>query len=256
MRWYIVMVALMLLTDVQAGWQDMLGDMVAKSTKSETVSTDSVQSDALRAALKQGVGYAVGTLGKKNGYFNDAKSKIFLPKNLQKMEPLIRKSGGDAMVDELILSMNDAATEAAPKTVDIFFSAIQKMSISDAQAILKSDDNALTEYFRKHSYAELALMIKPIVTKTMDKNKVSYYYKQVRNSYEQNSASIPYHEGLLSAGKSFGLDAYVPPKELDEYVTKKAIDGLFVKISQEEKKIRDNPLLQKSKLIRDVFGSI
>lgn len=261
MRAYLWIFAFIMLTELHAGWSDLFSDAVKQTVKSETPATktipaDSMQSDALRAALEQGVGYAVSALGKENGYFGDAKTKIHLPENLQKMEPLIRKSGGDAMVDDLILSMNNAATEAAPKTVDIFFSAIRKMSIADAKAILKSDDNALTEYFSKSSYADLESMIKPIVTKMMDKNKVSYYYKQVRNTYEQNSGSIPYHEGLLSAGKSFGLDAYIPPKELDAYVSKKAIDGLFIKISEEEKKIRDNPLVQKSKLIRDVFGSI
>jgi len=256
MRRYLILFFLLMLLDAHAGWKDLFNNIVEETTASETTSIDSVQSDAVRAALKQGVGYAVNTLGKENGYFYDAKSKILLPENLQNIEPLIRKSGGDEMVDELILSMNTAATEAAPKTVDIFFTAIKKMSISDAQAILKAKDNALTEYFSKSSYQELKLMIKPIVTKMMDKNQVSYYYKQVRNTYEENSDSIPYHEGLLSVGKSFGLDAYVPPKELDEYVTKKAIDGLFIKISEEEKKIRDNPLVQKSQLIRDVFGSI
>jgi hypothetical protein len=250
------MAALMMFTDIQAGWQDILGDVVEKTTKSEMPSADSMQSDALRAALEQGVGYAVSTLGKKNGYLNDAKAKIVLPENLSTMETLVRKSGGDEMLDELVLSMNNAATQAAPKTVEIFFAAIQKMTIGDAQKILKSNDNALSEYFKNSSYGELESMIKPIVTKMMDENKVSYYYKQVRNSYEENSEAIPYKDSILSMGKSFGLDAYMPPKELDTYVTEKAIDGLFIKIAEEEKSIRDNPMVQKSQLIRDVFGSI
>jgi hypothetical protein len=250
------MAALMMFTDIQAGWQDILGDVVEKTTKSEMSSADSMQSDALRAALEQGVGYAVSTLGKKNGYLNDAKAKIVLPENLSTMETLVRKSGGDEMLDELVLSMNNAATQAAPKTVEIFFAAIQKMTIADAQKILKSNDNALSEYFKNSSYGELESMIKPIVTKMMDENKVSYYYKQVRNSYEENSEAIPYKDSILSMGKSFGLDAYMPPKELDTYVTEKAIDGLFIKIAEEEKSIRDNPMVQKSQLIRDVFGSI
>ncbi len=247
---------LLISINMYAGWQDMLNGFVEKSTESETGSTESIEHDALRAALEQGVSYAVKRLGEKNGYFDDEKVKILLPEGLAKLEPIIRQSGGDEIVDELVLSMNDSATEAAPKTVEIFFSAIKSMSISDAQSILQAEDNALTEYFRKSSYQKLEHLIKPIVTKMMDKNKVSYYYKQVRNSYQENESSIPYRDNLLNVGKSFGLDAYVPPKELDQYVTKKAIDGLFIKISEEEKKIRDNPLVQKSKLIRDVFGSI
>lgn len=256
MRLNSVILVLLLFVDVQAGWQDLLSSAVEKSIKSEKPSVDSIQSDALRAALEQGVGYAVSTLGKKNGYLNDAKAKIVLPENLSTMEKFVRKSGGEKALDELVLSMNNAATEAAPKTVEIFFAAIKKMTIVDAQKILKSNDSALSEYFKKSSYGELEVMIKPIVTTMMDKNKVSYYYKQVRNTYEENSDAIPYKDSILSVGKSFGLDAYAPPKELDAYVTEKAIAGLFIKIAQEEKKIRDNPLMQKSQLIRDVFGSI
>lgn len=247
---------LLISVNAHAGWQDMLNDFVDKNTESKRMSTESIQHDALKAALEQGVSYAVNSLGEKNGYFDDEKVKIPLPEGLSKLEPLIRQSAGDQIVDDFVLSMNDSATEAAPKTVEIFFDAIKNMSISDAQSILKAEDNALTEYFRKNSYQKLELLIKPIVTKMMDKNKVSYYYKHVRNSYEANSDAIPYRDSLLNMGKSFGLDAYVPPKELDHYVTKKAIDGLFIKISEEEKKIRDNPLVQKSQLIRDVFGSI
>jgi hypothetical protein len=250
------MAALMMFTDMQAGWQDMLGDVVEKTTKSEISSEDSIESDALRAALEQGVGYAVSTLGKKNGYLNDAKAKIVLPENLRTMETLVRKSGGDEMLDDLVLSMNNAATQAAPQTVEIFFASIKKMTIADARKILKSNDNALSEYFKKSSYGELESMIKPIVTKMMDENKVSYYYKQVRNSYDENSEAIPYKDSVLNVGKSFGLDAYMPPKELDTYVTEKAIDGLFIKIAEEEKSIRNNPMVQKSQLLRDVFGSI
>jgi len=172
------------------------------------------------------------------------------------MEAIIRKSGGDEMLNKLIISMNTAATQAAPKTVDIFYKSIKKMSIKDAQKILKSENNALTEYFKKDSYAKLEKMIKPIVKKMMDENKVSYYYKEVRDYYEKNSDNIPYKDSLLGAGSSLGLNKYVPPKDLDKYVTQKAIDGLFVKISEEEKKIRDNPLVQKSKIIRDVFANI
>jgi hypothetical protein len=152
--------------------------------------------------------------------------------------------------------MNNAATQAAPQTVEIFFASIKKMTIADARKILKSNDNALSEYFKKSSYGELESMIKPIVTKMMDENKVSYYYKQVRNSYDENSEAIPYKDSVLNVGKSFGLDAYMPPKELDTYVTEKAIDGLFIKIAEEEKSIRNNPMVQKSQLLRDVFGSI
>ncbi len=256
MRYITVVLVLTLLTQLQAGWLDLAEELVNEKVPASGQSLDNMQTDALKAALEQGIEYAVNTLGKKDGYFNDAKAKINLPENIQKMEALIRKSGGDKMVDDLVVSMNNAATQAAPKTTKIFFSAIKKMTISDAQKILKSDENALTQYFKEHTNTELEQEIEPIIKEMMDKNKVSYYYKQVRGYYDENSASIPYKESLYSLGKSYGLDTYLPPKDLDEYVTKKAILGLFIKIEEEEKKIRANPLVQESKLIRDVFGSI
>ncbi len=257
MKYITIIFALILLTNLNAGWLDIAENLIDEEVSSqETSSSGSMQDDALKAALKQGVEYAVKTLGKKDGYLNDKKAKINLPKNIQKMEPLIRKSGGNEMLNNLVLSMNSAATQAAPKTTKIFFSAIKNMTISDAQKILKSDEDALTQYFKKHTNTALEQEIEPIVKEMMDKNKVSYYYKQVRSYYDDNSDVIPYKDSLSSLGKSYGLDSYIPPKNLDAYVTKKAIMGLFIKIQQEEQKIRENPLVQKSKLIRDVFGSI
>lgn len=251
-----VVLALMLLTKLNAGWLDMAESFINEETSQESRSVGSMQNDALKAALQQGVEYAVKTLGEKGGYLNDTKAKINLPENIQKMESLIRKSGGGKMVDDLVLSMNSAATQAAPKTTKIFFAAIKEMTISDAQKILKSDENALTQYFKERTNRDLEQEIEPIVKEMMDKNQVSYYYKHVRGYYDENSDAIPYKDSLYSLGKSYGLDSYIPPKDLDAYVTKKAIMGLFIKIEEEEKKIRENPLVQKSKLIRDVFGSI
>ena len=251
-----VVLALILLTNLNAGWLDLTESLVKEEVPKQNSSLDSMQNDALKAALQQGVEYAVDVLGEKDGYLNDKKAKINLPENIRKMESLIRKSGGDEMVDNLVLSMNSAATQAAPKTTKIFFSAIKKMGISDAQKILNSDEDALTQYFKEHTNTELEQEIEPIVKEMMDKNQVSYYYKQVRGYYDKNSDAIPYKDSLSGLGKSYGLDSYTPPKDLDAYVTKKAIMGLFIKIQEEEKKIRENPLVQKSKLIRDVFGSI
>ncbi|PHR57499.1 MAG: hypothetical protein COA44_05505 [Arcobacter sp.] len=258
MKYFNLLLILVVSTNLQAGWQDLVGSFVDKNTKSKntSASTSSLQEQALKLALKQGVNYAVKSLGKKNAYYKDKRVKIPLPQSVANMEPIIRNSGGDKYIEELIISMNNAATSAAPKTVDIFFSSIKKMSIKDAQEILSSDDEALSRYFKNSSYNDLEKLIKPIVKKMMDENKVSYYYTKVRSSYEDNKKSIPYHDALLKTGSSFGLDKYAPPKDLDNYVTRKAIDGLFIKISEEEKKIRDNPSIQKTKIIRDVFSLI
>ena len=258
MKKQIYTLVLLTYTSLSAGWMDVVTDAVktVDTTKSSSSKSSSLQDKAIKEALKQGVSFAVKSLSVKDSYLNDKDVKILLPKSVEKMEPYIRKMGGDEVVNNLILSMNSAATEAAPKTAEIFYKSIKGMSIKDAQKILSSESNALTQYFKDNSYKDLEVLIEPIVKKMMDKNEVSAYYKQVREYYDENSGSIPYKDSLAGFGTSMGINDYIPPKDLNSYVTKKSIDGLLFKIAQEEKNIRDNPLVQKSKIIRDVFGAL
>ncbi len=245
------MMIFLLFSTAEAGWKEMLDSLLEAPAKTQTGGSV-MEEKAIRLALEQGVSYAVDTLGKENGYFNDIKARIGLPDNVQPIAEFVKKSGGEAYVDDLILSMNTAATQAAPKTVEIFFSSIKRMKIDDAKQILSAKEDALSQYFKKDAYEELDKAIYPIVQEMMEKNSVSKYYKKVRSSYDNSGLG----EQLGNLGKSLGLQSYAPPKDLDVYVTKKAIEGLFIKISEEEKKIREHPMVQKSQIIRDVFGQL
>ena len=227
------------------------------TSKTQSLSNTTVTS-GLKAALQSGVTYAVKSLSKDGGYLNNSGVKIPLPTNLAKVEGLIRKAGGEKMADDLILSMNKAATNAAPKTAVIFADAVKKMSVDDAQKILTGGDKAATEYFEKSSGMALKNAIKPIVQQSMKENSVASYYDTVNDFYKTNVKGMVDNSGLMSMAKNYGADAYIPSasdENLDDFVTKKAIDGLFTMIASKESAIRKNPIEQTTSLLKQVFGN-
>jgi len=241
-------------------------DNVSNSDKTEQTSTSSSKSEldnstvssGLKEALKQGVSFAVSTLGKDNGYLNNSLVKIPLPDNLAKAETLIRKAGGDKIADDLILSMNNAATKAAPKTAEIFVDAIEKMSIEDAKKILGGTENAATDYFKTNTTDSLKKLITPIIQETMKQNQVATYYDTANNFYKSNLKGTVDNSSVMGLAKNFGVDSYLPgssDESLDEYVTNRAIDGLFKMIAQKEAQIRTSPVAQTTSLLQKVFGN-
>lgn len=214
---------------------------------------NSTISNGLKEALKQGVNYATSSLGAENGYLNNKNAKIPLPQNLANIEGLIRKSGGDKMADDLINSMNKAASKAAPKTAQIFMNSISKMSLNDAQTILNGKNNSATEYFKKSSSSELKAMIKPIIQESMKENNVAQYYDLANNFFQSSTKSIQGNPLLSNLAKTAGLSTD-SNESLDDYITSKAMDGLFSMIAQKEANIRENPLEQTSSILKQVFG--
>ena len=232
--------------------------VTSNSGSSSVVSglNNSTVASGLKEALKKGVKYAVGTLGKDNGYLNNSLVKIPLPENLAKAEKLVRKFGGGKIADNLINSMNKAASDAAPKTADIFMKSISKMSLEDAKKILAGKKDAATEYFKTHTSTSLEKMISPIVDKTMQENGVAKYYDTFNGYYKKYGAKYVKNSGVMSLAKSFGADSYLPSEKdenLNKYVTDKAMDGLFKMIAQKEAEIRDNPIARTTDLLKKVF---
>ena len=242
--------------------KDAIKDLTSeKKAGSSTSSTSSLSeltvSKGLKEALNTGVSYAVKELGAKNGYLNNAKAKIGLPNNLDKAESLIRKAGGAKYADELILSMNDAASKAAPKTADVFLKSIQKMNIDDAKKILSGDETAATKYFKSSSYEELKKVISPIVKESIKSSSVASYYEKFNTYYKKGASSIAKNDSIMGYAKKFGADKYIPkdgPKSLDDHITVSAINGLFTMIAQKESEIRKNSVSQTTSLLKKVFG--
>ncbi|WP_419773948.1 DUF4197 domain-containing protein [Halarcobacter sp.] len=248
--------------DLNSFTKEIVNDITKTETKQDQTVASSLSQDTvskgLKEALKVGVNYATKTLGAQNGYLNNADVKIPLPENLQKAETLIRSAGGDKVADDLIKSMNNAATNAAPETAKIFIDAIEKMNLEDAKKILAGDEHSATNYFKENTNEALKKLIKPIVNKTMQENSVSKYYDTFNTYYKQYGKEYVENSSVMNLAKNFGVDEYIPSssdESLDDYVTNKAIDGLFKMISEKEASIRENPVEQTTSILKKVFGN-
>ena len=191
----------------------------------------------LKEALATGTGNAVQSLSKPDGYFGDAAAKILMPGKMQQAADVLKKAGYQREVDDFILSMNRAAEQAAPKARPIFENAVKKMSFADAQKILNGGNTAATDYFKTKTSSELTAAFKPAVAESMNQVGVAQSYKALTDRY---TSMVPF-------GKTDAFD-------LDGYVTQKSLDGLFVKVGQEEAKIRTNPAARTTDLLKKVFA--
>lgn len=227
-----------------AGWQDYINNIKQGASKEPASSVESVLPEAtivagLKQALNQGVEKSVKQLGKENGFLGDAMVKIPMPKTLSKVETGLRKVGQDKVADNFINTMNHAAEQAVPQTTDILIQAVKSMTLTDAISILKGEPDAATQYFKRTSTPLLRTAIKPIVQKATSAIGLTDSYKKM-------------------ISKAGFVAKYVDKDSLDidQYVTDKAIDGLFVKIAVEEKRIREDPVARTTDLLKDVFGSL
>lgn len=193
---------------------------------------------ALKAALEKGSNAAVANLGKVDGFLGNPKVKIPLPESAQKAEHMLRRVGMGKYADELVTTMNRAAEQAVPEAKTIFVDSVKKMSVQDAKGILTGGDTAGTEYFRRTTRDQLHTRFLPIVKKATARVQLAQKYDQ-------------YAEKAAGAGLMNKQDA-----NLDEYVTQKALDGLYLMVAEEEKKIRKDPVGTGSAIIKKVFGAI
>ena len=244
-------------TKEQTTTQKTTDTIAPSATNTNPNISDSTVSNGLKEALKTGVNFAVTQLGTNNGYLNNTAVKIPLPDNLAKAETLLRSAGGNKMADDLINSMNTAASKAAPQTAEIFMNAIDKMSLADAQGILSGGNEAATNYFKANTTDSLKKLISPIVQETMKENNVASYYDTINNVYKSSAKGLVENSGIMSMAKNFGVDSYIPTssdESLDSYITTKTIDGLFTMIGQKEAAIRANPVEQTTSILKQVFG--
>jgi hypothetical protein len=228
---------------LQAGWDDWvkkLEESVPGSTPGKTGLSGLSQTEiatGLKEALNIGVERAVSLLGQDGGFLNDAAVRIPMPDSLQSVERGLRAVGQGALADEFVGTMNHAAERAVPETTAILAETIQTMTVTDARAILDGPENAATEYFREKNQERLTAAILPIVRDATEQTGVTSAYKQMVGGM-----------GFLSqfSGES-SLD-------LDTYVTQKTLDGVFVKLADQERLIREDPLARSTDLLKKVFG--
>lgn len=190
----------------------------------------------LKEALQIGTEHAVKLTGKTDGYFMNQVIKILMPEKLRTFEKGLRAVGYGPQVDEFILSMNRAAERAAPSAKQFFWDAIGEMTFEDVKKVLSGHDTAATDYFKGKTTNKLTDVFKPIVSNAMNDVGVTRQYKELVGRYE----NIPFMKK-----ESF---------DLDQYVVTKALDGLFLMVGEEEKKIRKNPAARTTDLLKEVFG--
>jgi hypothetical protein len=200
--------------------------------------TNADASKGLKIALEKGALSAVSLLGVADGFMGNDKVRIPLPGVLNDAVNVLRTFGQGGRVDELILAMNRAAEAAVPMARDLLVNAVQTMSVTDAKSILSGGETAVTEFFASKTRPALALKFLPVVTQATEKVGLAAKYNEV-------------------AGKAAELG--LMKKEdanIQQYVTGKTLDALFLMISEEEKKIRTNPVGYGSAILTKVFGAL
>jgi hypothetical protein len=228
---------------------DLLGLGKSKTTNSPAaagiggVLTQDQMVGGLKEALGKGVQQAVASLGKTDGFLKDANVKIPMPESLQKVEKALRTLRQDKLADEFVTTMNRAAEQAVPEAAAVLGDSVKQMSIADAKSIVTGTNNAATQYFRRTSETNLHARFLPIVKAATEKAGVTSAYKQMTDKVGGGFGGF----GASLLGKQ--------APDLDDYVTRKALDGLFVKIADEEKQIRENPVARTTDLLQKVFGA-
>ena len=192
----------------------------------------------LKEALALGTARAVKTVSQRDGYFGNSMIRIMVPERIKMATDLLSKFGFQSQVDEFVLSMNRAAEKAAPMATDYFVSAVREMTIEDARKILQGGDTSATEYFKEKTGQKIHTAFKPVIQSSMQDVGVARSY----NNMLSRLNTIP-----LGSAAVGSLD-------LEEYVTTKAVDGLFYMVGEEEKRIRTDPAARATELLRKVFG--
>ena len=192
----------------------------------------------LRTALEKGALAAVQVLGRTDGFLGNPQVRIPLPQALQDVRSLLSAFGMRRQLDELEVSMNRAAEQAVPMAKNLLVDAVKKISVADAKKILAGGETSVTEFFAGKTREPLTTTFLPVVHRSTSKVGVVGQYEKLSK-------------------KAQGLGLYRPEDPtVDHYVTRKALDGLYFMIGEEEKKIRRDPVGTGSALLGKVFGAL
>jgi hypothetical protein len=236
--------ALLPLAVADADWRDFLKSITGESTEqaspgpTATRLTNREISAGLRQALAVGAERAVAILGRRGGYLDDPQVHIPLPGMLESAAKGLRLVGQGQLVDDFETTVNRAAERAIPKTLDIVKATVRDMTLQDVRGILNGPDDSATRFLRDKAGARLQRAVRPVVAEATDASGATAAYKR------------------LSSQVSSSLGGMVHAKELDldGYVTEKALDGLYLKLADEERRIRRDPVARTTDLLRKVFG--
>jgi hypothetical protein len=191
---------------------------------------------ALKQALEKGTAKSTEQLSAVNGFFGNAAVKILFPPQAQKAEKTLRKFGMNKLCDDVILSLNRAAEDAAIQAKPIFISAIKQMTLQDVTNILLGSADAATQYFKRTTTAQLMDKFRPVIQASLDKVGATRYYTDAANAYNK----VPFVSKI--------------DPDISNYATQKAIDGIFIEIAVQELSIRQNIGVRSTPLLQKVFA--
>lgn len=223
--------AIVLVTSIQAiektkaaAPEKSYASLLDKTSHKGIIPSEEDMANALKEALQVGSTNAANALHQPGGYLNDPIIKIPFPPDAIKIENELRQIGMGAQVDKFVETMNRGAEDAAAKAAPIFIDAIKGMTLTDAKNILLGPQNSATTYFKNKTSNALYQAFAPIVKASLDKTEATKYWAQITTKYDR----IP----------------FVKPVQTDlvKYATNKALDGLFVKIADQEKNIRNSTI--------------
>ena len=200
--------------------------------------SNSEATSGLKEALIVGAGKAINNLGSTDGFFGNPLVKIPLPDGMQKAEKAMRMFGMGKQADDLVLKMNRAAELAVPEAKTLLVNAVKKMSVKDAKDILTGGEDAATQYFKTATSGPMAEKFLPIVKKATENVQLAQQY----NKYAE-------------MGSKYGL-VKKEQANVEQYVTQKTLDGVYLMMAEEEKGIRRDPMGQASSILKKVFGSL
>ena len=199
--------------------------------------TEGEVASGLKEALEVGAKNSTNLVSKLDGFNKNTKIRIPFPPEAAKMEEKLRAIGMGDQVDEFVVTLNRAAEEASKKATPIFVDAIKQMSITDAMGILKGSNNAATQYLQDKTTGSLHEAFKPVVHEATQSVNLTKYWSPLISAYNK----IPMVEKMNP--------------DLDQYITQKATDGLFLMIADEEAKIRTDPMARVTDLLKRVFAN-
>jgi RNA binding exosome subunit len=214
--------------------------------------TEEEVANGLKEALSTGATNSARNLSAENGYYGDLAVRILLPDEARTIVDNISKiPGGDNLVEDAILRINRAAEDAAKEAVPVFVNSIKQMTIKDAFNILTGADNAATIYLKGTTYDELYALYKPKIQASTEKKIIGNIstkdsWNTLTGNWNSLANSIP---GKLAGFKPVATD-------LNDYLTRKALDGMFLKVEGEELEIRKDVSARVTPLLRKVFGSL
>ncbi|MEN7548343.1 DUF4197 domain-containing protein [Rapidithrix thailandica] len=232
-----IFVLFLFFISVQASEAQFLKDLFGGGGKSSSNISEKEAEKGIKDALLQGIKKGVDNVSEVDGYFKNTAIKIPFPDNVKKVETQLRALGMNEMVDKAILSMNRAAEQAAKDATPIFVSAIKQLTIQDALNIVTGQqEDAATQYLQRTTSDSLTRVFKPTISAALENVNATKYWDDVFTRYNK----IPFIKKVNP--------------NLEEYVTEKAIEGLFHMVAKEEKLIRKDPVARTTDLLKKVFG--